>query len=406
MDANQSGLQQAKREDFELDTPLPWPLYDEAGNLLLKQGFVITMPGYIDKLVQRGVFIGQPSAEVVSSNSNGNRSGTDSDAGDEDRKSYIAPRRVLQEPVFTRASDLPVAIRRVHRLLSEPLSGRVDVAERVQSMASTLLDLLREDHEAVIAAAYLSREVKDYRYSHQFLGAVIVGVLAPYVGLSEEDRLSLVCAAITRDIGLFDFDTNYGIFTKSLPEPAQRMITEHPRNSVQMLHQHGIKDRMWLRFVLEHHERPDGTGYPSARASGQILPGSLLLALADSYASIVLPNERRAGNFPANALRDLFLEKSKRYDEEHIKALLTHFSRFPPGTLVNLAGGEIGVVKSSPGGSGLPLVYSIYDRTGMPRSVPTPCDTSLQEFSITGCVQPEKCRSAALVIRRLWQQSQ
>ena len=36
-----------------------------------------------------------------------------------------------------------------------------------------------------------------------------------------------------------------------------------------------------LDIILEHHERLDGTGYPNARESDQILPESRILAVAD-----------------------------------------------------------------------------------------------------------------------------
>lgn len=396
-------FKQASAADFELHKPIEWPLYDQAGLLLLKQGYVITMPKLIDRLLERGCYIGPPNTEekrVVITPANGTeargRERVDEDNG-------INPRKAVQSPVFFRATDLITSVRRIHKLLCETPSPRMDVKDYIVDRAKTLIALLDEDPDAVLASACLSTETLDYRPGQQLLGAAIAALLAPACGIEANQRLPLVCAALTRDVGLSEFDKISGNFTRGLPDMARVTVAEHTALSVRLLTTHGVTDPDWLSYVMEHHERPDGKGYPAGKKTGAALPGSFLLNLADSYASMVLPSERAPGKFPANALKELFLEKGARYDERHIAFLFKVLTRFPPGTLVTLENGEIGLVKKSLAGNSEPTIYSIYDRSGMPRSSPIQRDTRNPEFAITGCISPSKCKSAALVIRRLWQ---
>ncbi|MCE1243076.1 HD domain-containing phosphohydrolase [Oryzomicrobium sp.] len=390
---------QAVAADFVLHQPLGWPLYDANGLLLLKQGYVITMPSLIDRLLERGCYIGPPNTEQkrIQIDAGGDE-GEQKEGGDD----TAAPRKAAQAPVFFRTLDLITSIRRIHKLLCDPPALGVNIRGYVEERADQLIAMVGEDADAVLAAAYLTTEIPEYRPGHQLLGAAIAALLAPSCGINGAQRRTLVCAALTRDVGLHEFDQSPDGTSRTLSETARAKVQGHAELSAGILATHGIKDEPWLRYVREHHERPDGSGYPVHKRTGEALPGSFLLNLADSYASMVLTSERVPGKFPANVIRELFLEKGHRYDELHVTALFKTLTRFPAGTLVSLANGEICMVKRT-AADGKPMAYSIYDRTGMPQSSPVLRDTGQPEFAITGCVSPAKCQSAALIIRRLWQ---
>lgn len=383
-------IRKAVGSDLPLHAPLRHALYDESGRLLLKRGFVISMPGFAERLLLRGCYIGEsePDEELP--------------RGAEGSGVPESTRPVDRTPVFLQASDLAMSIRRIHRHLTEPPSDRVALETYVRDRAQQLIALLAEDPHAAIAAPYLTVDLRDTRPCQQLLGAVVVALLAPGCDFTPAERLSLVCAALTRDVGLYEIDRDFGA-AQSLPDEVRQRMREHPLRSVEMLKRHRVADLRWLRHVLEHHERPDGKGYPGGTPGDALHPGSLLLSLADAYAGMVLANPRRAGIFPANSLKELFLEKEGRYLDKHVALLVRSFGRFPPGTLVSLASGEIGVVKAPAPPSGSPVAHVVYDRNGMPRSTPIARDTAQPEFAIVGCVSPERCQSAMLVIRRLWQ---
>lgn len=402
MEPVKAGLRKAGAADFQINKPLQESVYDENGTLLLRAGYVITMPSLASRLLERGCYIGQ-LAEPGSDAASGRAGEADNKApGAVDDAAAVAARRPPPAPVFFRTSDLATSVRRIHKFLCEPPSERINIKDYVSERAQSLMALVDEDPDSVLASCYLTPELADYRPGHQLLGAAIVALLAVPCGLTAGQRLSLVCAALTRDVALNTFDQTWAT-ARELPDEARNIIRAHPLVALKILHAHGINDADWLRFIEEHHERPDGKGYPKSLAQADLHPGSMLLALADSYASMVLHSPRAAGVLPANAIKELFLEKGSRYDERQVAVLFKCLTRFPAGTLVSLANGEVGVVKNPDKTGKSPMVFSIYDRSGMPRSSPTQRDTALPEFAITGCVLPSKCKSASLVIRRLWQ---
>ncbi len=97
--------------------------------------------------------------------------------------------------------------------------------------------------------------------------------------------------------------------------------------------------------VYQHHERPDGSGYPRGR-SGQFLhPLARIAAVADVFTAVMEPRPHRPARTPHHAVRAA-LEgvKAGRLDGQVVRALLAEVSLFPVGTPVTLSNGRRGRV--------------------------------------------------------------
>lgn len=380
-------MREVTRSELVLNQALPWPLYDKAGKLLMHAGFVLSMPHYVDTLLARGACVGNPGAL--------------SSEGAPLVSSARPQARRLRDPVFPRAESVGMGVRRIHKWVSEP-PPREGLEEYVRGQARQLIEASFEDPDSVLAAGHLNRQPKDYRVNHQFLGAILVTLMAPQLEMLGQDMEAIVCAALTRDVGILHLDPELTHSTLSeLPDSLKQRITGHAAASVAMLREHGIADEDWLGFIQNHHERLDGSGYPEGKSGPELDTGSMLLSLADSYAAMTLPNSRRSGEFAGNTIRELFL-KRHLYGEQLVALLYKTVTKYPPGSLVSLANGEVAVIKVKPEGELPPQVLSVYDRHGMPRMEPMPRDTANPEHAVKGVVAPEECRSAELIIKRLW----
>ena len=63
-------MRRIRQSELQLHQPLPWSLYDSQGNLLLRQGFVLSIPRHVDMLLHRGVYVhdeddGMPAATAT-----------------------------------------------------------------------------------------------------------------------------------------------------------------------------------------------------------------------------------------------------------------------------------------------------------------------------------------------------
>ncbi len=382
-------MRRIRQSDLVLNEPLPWPLYDENGNLLLREGYVLSIPRHIDSLLARGAYAPDPPAD---------NPGQPVPA----LPDYVVPPPAA-DPVFARADTLALTLKRLHaHLLAASLQA--ELRQVVLALARGIIDACTEDADALLAALHLDRQ-HPYLVIQQLLGATLVEVAAREMALDESTRLSLACAALTRDLALLPVQTQLDQQAGALTPEQAALVRSHPERSAALLATMGVTDPLWLELVRQHHERTDGSGYPRALSGDAILPGARLLAIADSYAAMVTPRPNRVGQFPRDALKSLFLERARLYDDPLVQLSIKTLTMHPPGTLARLANGEFAVVRSRQKQNEPMDLWSLYDSSGMPILRPQRRDSTDPAHGITGSLRVEECRSAALVLKRLWMKS-
>jgi len=134
---------------------------------------------------------------------------------------------------------------------------------------------------------------------------------------------------------------------------------------------------------MSHHESEDGGGYPAGLAGKDIPPGAKILALADRYCACVFREEYPANrSCPARRCAKFFW----RGEKASIPLLRPTLSRcsgiYPPGTMVRLNNGEIGVVSRKGEGAATPIVHALVGPRGVPLSIPVRRDTASEPFAI------------------------
>ena len=74
------------------------------------------------------------------------------------------------------------------------------------------------------------------------------------------------------------------------------------------------------RMALEHHERIDGSGYPSGLMNGEICDEAKIIAVADMVEAISARRPYRASLGMQVALAQISKEKGKTLDREMVEA--------------------------------------------------------------------------------------
>ena len=106
------------------------------------------------------------------------------------------------------------------------------------------------------------------------------------------DPVQLEAATHFHDIGMMFLPDGAWLKTGSLNETERKALHEHPVYAAELL----ARIPGWeeaSRIVREHHEMPDGRGYPTGLASQLISPGAKLLAIADAFEAVMLKQSHR-----------------------------------------------------------------------------------------------------------------
>lgn len=177
-------------------------------------------------------------------------------------------------------------------------------------------------------------------------------------GLSERELSDLAMAALAHDVGKVKIP--FELFKTSKRKKHQEAhVRQHVMFSVQLASESGAFSKAALTAIAEHHEAPDGSGWPRGiRTMGR---AAAILALANRYDNLCTPEATdQEPLMPAEALARMFSLEAARFDPALLSSLIKLLGVYPPGTLVLLTDGSLGLVVA-PGPDSLRprvLVYS------------------------------------------------
>ncbi|HKI49169.1 MAG TPA: HD domain-containing phosphohydrolase [Desulfobacteria bacterium] len=90
---------------------------------------------------------------------------------------------------------------------------------------------------------------------------------------------------LLHDVGKVRLPNEILTAPRKLTEQEYEEIKKHPLYGWQILRQSKLNSKIQVA-ALEHHERPDGSGYPNGLTSKRISPASKALAMADVYEAL------------------------------------------------------------------------------------------------------------------------
>lgn len=106
-----------------------------------------------------------------------------------------------------------------------------------------------------------------------------------------------------------------------LDDEEWRWVRSHPEVGARMLATTEFGDIGG--WILAHHERPDGKGYPSGRASEDVPIEAAIIAVADAYEAMTASRPHRSALEPSVASEELRRCAGAQFDERVVHALLT-----------------------------------------------------------------------------------
>jgi hypothetical protein len=349
--------------------PLPFSVRDAQGGLLLARGNLIAGDEMRDALLERGAFV---DAEEVR-------------AGQRDSALPAGERR------FNQWRGL---MTRLNVTLHDPAQG---LETTVRGIASELAALVQADPDMAQALLVHPELCAQYPYSiaHSMHVAAVWALIALRQEGAKPETLTVpLAAALTMNLAMLSLQDRL-THQDAPPKPVQReQIQAHPRQGVEMLRAAGVTDAIWLALVEQHHEEPEGVGYPAGLA--EPLPEARRLHMIDIFCASFGGRAQRPPMLADAAARRLFQQHAK---DPTALALAKEFGLYPPGSIVRLTSLEVGLVVRRGAAANTPLVVVLQNAHGEARSTLTRRDTAQLGFAVVAVVSP-----ALLRVRIPWAQ--
>ena len=202
-----------------------------------------------------------------------------------------------------------------------------DVTERMmaeEEVRETLIKL-RSAMGGIIQAMSLTVERRDpYTAGHQNRVSSLARSIAQEMGMPKDQIEAVRMAGLVHDLGKISVPAAILSKTTQLSDIEFKLIEVHPQTSYDIL-----KDIEFpwpiARIVLQHHERMDGSGYPTGLKGDEILMEAKVLMVADVVEAIASHRPYRPAHRIDVALDEIEKNKGILYDSEIVDACLRLF---------------------------------------------------------------------------------
>jgi DNA-binding LacI/PurR family transcriptional regulator len=221
----------------------------------------------------------------------------------------------------------------LRRILCSAIQG-VTLFNQVQEQAKYLATeqehlknemQLRKVIEGFIKTIALTVETRDpYTAGHQFRVAELACAIGSELGLPKEQLEGLRMAAIVHDLGKIYVPVDILNRPGRLRDVELNLIKIHPEIAYDILKSF---DFPWpiAQIILQHHERLNGSGYPSGLQSDQIMFESKIMAVADVIEAMASHRPYRPALGINIALKEISDKRGILYDPNVVDVCLRLF---------------------------------------------------------------------------------
>ncbi len=379
-------LTELNADEIVLGQPLLVDCYDSHGHLLLRRGLIVSNQKQLDFLLEHGLYA-RPEERARAKSA---------------QSAAPIAAAVVAKPLSPFGALERLGLR-LQPLFFGACAGKlpplVDLGAECLGAADQIIKLGEGDADALFGAVHLDTSLP-YCIRHCVHRAIVCDRIGEHMAIAPEHRRYLVAAALSCDLSIYNIhDQLYG--QKDALLPVQRdAIDAHPVATAQILSSAGVTNTRWLTAVMQHHELPNGKGYPRGLVRDSLSEWGLMIKLADMYTAMISPRRYRSASSSKSALRTILLERGTTIDADLAVHFIKTLGVFPPGVWVKLQNGETAIVTHRGLNPKAPRVMSVVGPRGAPFEHPFERRTDSRHHEIVDVVERDEL--VEIDLPRLW----
>jgi|GEM_PF-5556443 len=386
--ANSVGPDQLEEFDvcqLEHDAPLPFTVYDAAGNCVAREGtrFSRAQLDEIRSSPPEKVYYFKPSIGDETSD-------FESKYASRVRDRLDAEINFGKANLKSRGAGIPIS-RTVRRfagysrprvILSAFESAYAKIVSNLDSMWNTLANdgyvwnsplsqlvdeiVTRFMGEPEIMAALASADVAGPMYPEHCVATSVYCLLAAArLDYNRKQARDLVAAALFHDVGYVSIPKPLLEAERSLSKGERRIIFRHIEHNLFLSSRIDWESDDFAIAVYQHHERGTGAGYPTGYRADKIHEYASILAVADVFHALISERPHRKPYLCSQAMNTVLKMASiGLLDRRIVRVFVGELSLYPIGSCVSLSNGEVARVLAASADPSLPWVGTVLEPGG------------------------------------------
>jgi putative nucleotidyltransferase with HDIG domain len=273
-----------------------------------------------------------------------------------------------QEHLQKVGSQFHEVVQEAKHIMQDVISGRPRGLRTAQKIVGDLCEILGvADNSRALLNLIGSNESNEEFFLHALNVCSLSLMVGQDLGCTREDTEILALGALFHDVGELKYPAEQLLRKGSMsPSELKGFLCSHPKYGVEMVNKLPNFPYEAIEVIRHHHERLNGSGYPTGRKDDQISTFAKIVMVVDEYDELCHHPDPARSLIPAEALSYLYVKCRHTLWYEAIVSLIRQLGVYPPGSLVRLSNQKIGIVTSVNLANRLRPIILVYDEHTSP----------------------------------------
>ncbi|MDX1552469.1 MAG: HD-GYP domain-containing protein [Marinobacter sp.] len=251
-------------------------------------------------------------------------------------------------------------------IMSNLRLGRTLEMNQIHQVVNSCVDsVLRNDNALLLLTKIKNKD--EYTAEHCINVSILSAAFSKHLGLLEGEIRTVALCGLLHDVGKMRIDDEILNKPGALTPEEFAVMKNHTTFGRDVLAALPRLAYAAVDVAYSHHERMDGKGYPRGLSGPQIPLFAKIVGLVDTYDAITSSRVYDKGRASMEALQIIHRNKGAQFDAGLAVEFIRMIGVYPPGSIVEMTNGEVGIVVATHAASKLkPRVLLVRDATKHP----------------------------------------
>lgn len=258
------------------------------------------------------------------------------------------------------------ALGSVENILKQAARGEEVNARITKQHVKACVDSVIRNPNALIWLSHI-KHVDNYTAEHCLHVGILAIALGRQLGLPRRYLETLGLCGMLHDVGKTRVNLNVLLKPGKLTPEEYEHMKLHTVYGRDLLQHDPLMPPEVIEATYSHHERIDGKGYPEGIDASTLSFFSRITAIVDAYDAMTSNRLFAKQKSSTAALKILYEQRGKQFDQDLVVKFIECVGLYPPGCIVEMTSGEVGVVIASDAANRLhPKIALVLDKKKNP----------------------------------------
>jgi HD-GYP domain-containing protein (c-di-GMP phosphodiesterase class II) len=257
--------------------------------------------------------------------------------------SFESKASFLQNKIRPAAERFRVSSHLMKGLMDRIMLGEDFDLHGVREIVRDNVKQVLKNEDAMLMMTLLKNK-SNSRAEHSLNVSILAIGFARFLGYSEAQLEDIGMGTLLHDIGQVRVDSKLLTKAGKLNQNEVKEMCQHPKFAFDILQSKSDLTPSCIDIALNHHERLNGKGYPRGLTGEKLSNNVRLVTIVDVFESLTSPQTYRKSVSVIDAYKVLMNGKATLFDERMVIQFVEWRGIYPPGSIVEMENGEVGIV--------------------------------------------------------------